>query len=308
MACSAFASTVTLMDTSGFESHRAESGNGALIGGKHIPGIHAELLAIQADLRRQAELVSVNEDLRRQISALQQKIERLVAADDSKDRFLAMVSHELRTPLASMLPWTHALRTGLLGTEHTEHALEVIERNTRLQARLIDDLLDVSRMIAGTVRLERAPIDLAPILEVAVHSVRPQADAKGVTLELLADAEVGTIVADRVRIEQIMMNLTANALHFTPRGGRITVRLTAGASGAEISVADTGAGIDPVFLPYVFDAFRQGDEPNRDGQGGLGLGLAIVRHLVELHGGIARAESPGNGCGSTFTLSLPFAV
>lgn len=267
----------------------------------------AAITATQAPVLN-ADLFAVNEDLRRQISALEQKIERLVAADNSKDRFLAMVSHELRTPLASVLPWTQALRRGLLGVEHTERALEVIERNTRLQARLIDDLLDVSRMIAGTVRLDRTPINLVPILEIAIHSVRPEADANGIALELALDAEAGAVVADGVRIEQIVMNLIANALRFTPRGGRIAVSLRCVARRAEIAVSDTGVGIDPVLLPYVFDAFRQGSEPKRNGHGGLGLGLAIVRHLVELHGGVARAESAGEGHGSTFTVSLPFRL
>jgi signal transduction histidine kinase len=269
-------------------------GNGAATPTKQMPVVHAALLPVNAELRAQ-------------ISTLEQRIERLLAADDSKDRFLAMVSHELRTPLAAMLPWAHALSTGLLDSEHTRRAVEVIERNTRLQARLIDDLLDVSRMIAGTVRLNKAPIRLAPILESAIHSVRPEAATKGVTLES-AIGETGAIVADGVRIQQIVMNLIANALRFTAREGRITVTLRSIAGRAEIGVSDSGAGIDPSFLPYVFDAFRQGTEPKMNGHGGLGLGLAIVRHLAELHGGVARAESAGQGRGSTFTVSLPVTV
>jgi signal transduction histidine kinase len=279
------------METSGYELHR---GNGAATPTKQMPVVHAALLAVNAELRAQ-------------ISTLEQRIERLLAADDSKDRFLAMVSHELRTPLAAMLPWAHALSTGLLDSEHTRRAVEVIERNTRLQARLIDDLLDVSRMIAGTVRLNKAPVCLAPILESAIHSVRPEAATKGVTLES-AIGETDAIVADSVRIQQIVMNLIANALRFTAREGRITVTLRSIAGRAEIAVSDSGAGIDPSFLPYVFDAFRQGTEPKMNGHGGLGLGLAIVRHLAELHGGVARAESAGQGRGSTFTVSLPVTV
>jgi signal transduction histidine kinase len=285
-------STLMRMEISGYEPHR---GNGAPIAAKPTPVVDAGLLAANADLRRQ-------------LSTLEQRIERLLAADDSKDRFLAMVSHELRTPLAAMLPWAHALSTGLLDREHTRRAVQVIERNTRLQARLIDDLLDVSRMIAGTVRLSKTPINLVPILEIAIHSVGPEAAAKGVDLESTLAGEVGVIVADGVRIEQMVMNLIANALRFTPRGGRITITLRSIAGGAEIAVSDTGAGIDSVFLPYVFDAFRQGTELKTNGHGGLGLGLAIVRHLAELHGGIARAESAGQGRGSTFTVSLPCAV
>jgi len=280
------------METPGYEPHR---GNGAAVPAKQMPVVHAALLAVNAELREQ-------------ISTLEQRIERLLAADDSKDRFLAMVSHELRTPLAAMLPWAHALSTGLLDSEHTRRAVEVIERNTRLQARLIDDLLDVSRMIAGTVRLNRTPIHLVPILESAIHSVRPDAAAKGITLESVVDGEAGAIVADGVRIQQIVMNLIANALRFTARGGRIAVSLKSITGRAEIAVSDSGAGIDPRFLPYVFDPFRQGSEPKMNGHGGLGLGLAIVRHLAELHGGVARAESAGQGRGSTFTVSLPVTV
>jgi len=278
------------MGTPGYEPHR---GNGTPIAAKQMPVVHAALLAVNADLREQ-------------ISTLEQRIERLLAADDSKDRFLAMVSHELRTPLAAMLPGAHALGTGLLDSEQTRRAVEVIERNTRLQARLIDDLLDVSRMIAGTARLNKAPLHLVPVLESAIHSVRPEAAAKGITLESAVDGEVGAIVADGVRIQQIVMNLIVNALRFTARGGRIAVSLRSIADHAEIAVSDSGAGIDPGFLPYVFDPFRQGTEPRMNGHGGLGLGLAIVRHLAELHGGVARAQSAGQGHGSTFTVSLPF--
>jgi signal transduction histidine kinase len=277
------------METSGDEFYR---GNGASGAGKEMPVIQAAVLAVNADLRRQ-------------ISTLEQRIERLLAADDSKDRFLAVVSHELRTPLAAILPWAHALSTGLLDSQDTRRAVEVIERNTRLQARLIDDLLDVSRMIAGTVRLNKTPIHLVPILESAIHSVGPEAALKGITLESELDGEVGAIVADGVRIQQIVMNLIANALRFTAREGRITVKLRSIAGRAEIAVSDSGKGIDPSVLPYVFDAFRQGTEPGMNGHGGLGLGLAIVRHLAELHGGIARAESAGRGRGSTFTVTLP---
>jgi signal transduction histidine kinase len=280
------------METSGYEPHR---GNGAPIAATEMPVVQAAVLALNADLRRQ-------------ISTLERRIERLLAADDSKDRFLAMVSHELRTPLAAILPWAHALSTGRLDTEDTRRAVEVIERNTRLQARLIDDLLDVSRMIAGAVRLNKAPLDLVPILESAIDFLRPEAAAKGITVESALDGQAGAIVADGVRIQQIVMNLIANALRFTAREGRITVKLRRAAGHAEIAVSDSGAGIDPRLLPDVFDAFRQGTEPKMNGHGGLGLGLAIVRHLTELHGGVARAESAGKGCGSTFTVSLPRAL
>jgi signal transduction histidine kinase len=280
------------METSGYEPHR---GNGAPIAAEQMPVVQAAVLAANAELRRQ-------------ISTLEQRIERLLAADDSKDRFLAMVSHELRTPLAAILPWAHALSTGVLDSEDTRRAAEVIERNTRLQAHLIDDLLDVSRMIAGTVRLDKMLLNLVPIIELAIDSLRPEAADKGIALGSALDGEAGAIVADGFRIQQIVTNLIANALRFTAREGRITVKLRSIAGCAEVSVSDSGAGIDPRLLPYVFDAFRQGTEPKMNGHGGLGLGLAIVRHLAELHGGIARAESAGQGRGSTFTVSLPLTV
>jgi signal transduction histidine kinase len=277
------------MGTLGYEPHR---GNGAPIAATQMPVVHAAVVA----------------DLRKQISTLEQRIERLLAAEDSKDRFLAMISHELRTPLAAILPWAHALSTGRLDSEDTRRAVQVIERNTRVQARLIDDLLDVSRMIAGTVRLNKSPIHLVPILETAIDSVRPEAAVKGITLESVFDGEANAIVADGVRIQQIVTNLIANALRFTAREGRITVNLRSISGSAEIAVSDSGAGIDPPLLPYVFDPFRQGTEPKINGHGGLGLGLAIVRHLAELHGGLARAESAGKGYGATVTVTLPFQV
>jgi signal transduction histidine kinase len=283
-------STLDAMDTVGHGPYR---GNGAPIAAKQMPALLPALFAVNADLRRQ-------------ISTLEQRVERLLAADDSKDRFLAMVSHELRTPLAAILPWTHALSTGHLDSQETRRAVEVIARNTRLQARLIDDLLDVSRMIAGTVRLNKTPTHLVPILESAIDSVRPEAAVKGITVESAFDGEDDEIVADGVRVQQIAMNLIANAVRFTAREGRITVKLRSTAGCAEIAVSDSGAGIDPAVLPYVFDPFRQGSEPKMNGHGGLGLGLAIVRHLAELHGGLARAESAGQGRGSTFTVTLPF--
>ena len=224
-----------------------------------------------------------------------------------KDEFLATVSHELRTPLTSILGWAHILRTRGLGDAEAAKALETIERNARAQAQLIDDLLDVSRIITGKLRIDVQPVDPNFFIEAAVEAVRPAAEAKGVRLQRIMDTGAVTVSGDPVRLQQVVWNLLSNAIKFTPKGGRVQVRLERVNSHIEIGVIDTGAGIAPEFLPYVFDRFRQADQRTSRQHGGLGLGLAIVRHLVELHGGSVRAESPGKGHGSTFTVLLPVA-
>jgi PAS domain S-box-containing protein len=224
-----------------------------------------------------------------------------------KDEFLATVSHELRTPLTSILGWAHMLRTRGLGDADAAKALETIERNARTQAQLIEDLLDVSRIITGKLRIDVQPVDPNFFIEAAVEAVRPAAEAKGVRLQRIMDTGVVTVSGDPVRLQQVVWNLLSNAIKFTPKGGRVQVRLERVNSHIEIGVIDTGSGIAPEFLPYVFDRFRQADQRTSRQHGGLGLGLAIVRHLVELHGGSVRAESPGKGQGSTFTVLLPVA-
>jgi PAS domain S-box-containing protein len=224
-----------------------------------------------------------------------------------KDEFLATVSHELRTPLTSILGWGHILRTRGLGDAEAVKALETIERNARAQAQLIDDLLDVSRIITGKLRIDVQPVDPNFFIEAAVEAVRPAAEAKGVRLQRIMDTGVVTVSGDPVRLQQVVWNLLSNAIKFTPKGERVQVRLERINSHIEIAVSDSGAGIAPEFLPYVFDRFRQADQRTSRQHGGLGLGLAIVRHLVELHGGSVRAESPGKGKGSTFTVLLPVA-
>ncbi|HEV3471328.1 MAG TPA: PAS domain S-box protein [Pyrinomonadaceae bacterium] len=224
-----------------------------------------------------------------------------------KDEFLATVSHELRTPLTAILGWSHMLRTGGYNGESARQAFETIERNARAQAQLVDDLLDVSRIITGKLRIDVRLVDPNSFIEAAVEGVRPAAEAKGVRVQKIMDTGVVSVSGDPVRLQQVVWNLLSNAIKFTPRGGRVQVRLERVNSHVEIAVSDTGAGIAPGFLPHVFDRFRQADGRITREHGGLGLGLAIVRHLVELHGGTVRAESAGEGLGSTFTVLLPVA-
>lgn len=229
----------------------------------------------------------------------------LEEASRMKDEFLATVSHELRTPLTAMLGWSHLLRTGKLDERNSMQAVETIERNARSQAQLIEDLLDVSRIITGNLRLDVRAIEPAGVIEGALEAVRPAAEAKGVQLEKRLDASITSIFGDPARLQQVVWNLLSNAIKFTSAGGQVSIRLERAESHVEIIVTDTGEGIDQEFLPYVFDRFRQADAKTTRRHGGLGLGLAIVRHLVEMHGGTVRAESAGENLGATFTVSLP---
>lgn len=222
-----------------------------------------------------------------------------------KDEFLAVVSHELRSPLNAMLGWVQMLRTGRLNETMTAKALETIERNARAQTQLIEDLLDVSRIITGKLRLNVRSLQLAPIIEAAIDTARPAADAKEIRLQSVLDPAAGPISGDSERLQQIVWNLLSNAIKFTPKKGRVHIRLERINSHVEITLSDTGIGIKPEFLPCVFERFRQADSSSTRSYSGLGLGLAIVRHLVELHGGTVSVDSPGEGQGSTFTVMLP---
>ncbi|MGB7921901.1 MAG: PAS domain S-box protein [Pyrinomonadaceae bacterium] len=226
-------------------------------------------------------------------------------ANRAKDEFLATLSHELRTPLTAMLGWTRMMRTRDLDKTTTAHALETIERNVRAQAQLIEDLLDVSRIITGNLRLDVRPVELLPIIEAALDSVRPAADAKSIQLQTALNPLTGPVSGDPARLQQVVWNLVSNAVKFTQKGGRVDVRLGRVDSHIEINVSDTGQGVSPEFLPHVFDRFRQADSSTTRAHGGLGLGLAIVRHLVELHGGTVEVESDGEGRGSTFRVKFP---
>jgi signal transduction histidine kinase len=226
-------------------------------------------------------------------------------ANRAKDEFLALLSHELRSPLGAILTWVTLLRDGNVDTALATRGLEAIERNTRLQVKLIEDLLDVSRIITGKTRLDVGLVDLARVGEAALESVRAAALAKGVRVDAFLDPSLGAVLGDATRLQQVVWNLVSNAIKFTSKGGWVEVRLEGRDSQAMIRVSDSGKGIDPAFLPHIFERFRQADSSTTRTEGGLGLGLAIVRHVVELHGGTVEAESPGLGSGATFTVRLP---
>jgi signal transduction histidine kinase len=225
-----------------------------------------------------------------------------------KDEFLASLSHELRTPLNAILGWTQLLRRRHDPPEFLAQGLDTLERNAKLQTQLIDDLLDMSRILSGSVRLEMQPVALAKVIEAAVESIKPSADAKGVRLETALDPEVSLVSGDPTRLQQVVWNLLTNALKFTDAGGSIDVMLIQNVHHVEVSVTDSGVGIAPGFLPHVFERFRQADASTTRKHGGLGIGLSIVKHLVELHGGNVRALSAGEGFGSKFSVSLPAIV
>ncbi|MGH8220031.1 MAG: response regulator [Steroidobacteraceae bacterium] len=257
---------------------------------------------LQAEIEERRRVESEREALLKREQVLRAEAEELSRL---KDEFLATMSHELRTPLNAIFGWITLLRTGRLDAPTEERALETIERNARSQKRLIEDLLDVSRIVTGKVTLELAMVEARRIAEASVETMMPAAQAKGIALVPLLDAGVGTLRGDPARLQQIVCNLLSNAIKFTPLGGRVEIVLARRGPEAEISVRDTGQGIKPEFLPYVFDRFRQEDGSISRRHGGLGLGLAIVRHLVELHGGTITAASEGEGQGATFTLRVP---
>lgn len=228
------------------------------------------------------------------------------AANRMKDDFLATLSHELRTPLTSLLAWSSVLREAKIGEPALlSEGIEAIDRNARVQAKLIDDLLDVSRIVSGKLNLDVRPLEISSVTQAAIDVVRPAADAKGISFEYLAEPSLGAISADSARLHQIVWNLLSNAVKFTPQGGKITVNVKQDGAHAKVTVRDTGQGILPEFLPSVFDRFRQADSSTTRTFGGLGLGLAIVRHLVELHGGTVSAESEGVNKGATFSVTFP---
>ncbi|MEG4985918.1 ATP-binding protein [Microcoleus sp. BR0-C5] len=230
------------------------------------------------------------------------------AANRAKDEFLSILSHELRTPLNAILGWSTMLRQRTLSEDKVARALETIERNAKSQAQLIEDILDVSRIITGKLRLQVRAVNLVPVIESAIESVNLAAEAKSIRLQSVLDSEVGPLLGDADRLQQVVWNLLSNALKFTPKDGRVQIRLQRVNSHVEITVSDTGAGISSDFLPFVFDRFSQHDSTTTRSYGGLGLGLAIVRQLVELHGGTVTVVSPGVGQGTTFTVKLPVMI
>jgi signal transduction histidine kinase/CheY-like chemotaxis protein len=246
-------------------------------------------------------------ELRASAQALRESESQAQAANRAKDEFLATLSHELRTPLNVVLGWVSMLRLGTVREERRAHALEMIERNARQQAELIEDLLDVSRIVTGKLRLQLRPVPLAPIVSAVVESLGPSAEAKGVVLSAPTPPEAATLRGDADRLHQIAWNLVANAIKFTPAGGRVSVNLTQDESHVTLTVSDTGIGIPEEFLPKMFERFRQADSSSTRAHGGVGLGLAIVRHLVKLHGGTIDAQSAGRGQGATFVVKFPLA-
>jgi len=264
-----------------------------------------EVLGVVLVFRDISERKRMESERERLLSSAQAAQKEAEQANRLKDEFLATASHELRTPLTAVVGWSRMLRTGKLDAENSARALEAIERNATLQTKLIDDLLDVSRIITGKLILDRRAIEMAHVLSDAVNTVRPAADAKHITIVTSFDAETGPVLGDANRLQQVVWNLLSNAVKFTPKNGRIEVGLQRVNSQAEISVRDSGEGISSEFLPYVFDRFRQGDGKTTRLHSGLGLGLAIVRQLVELHGGTVNAHSDGPGRGATFEMRLP---
>ncbi|MBD2170925.1 PAS domain S-box protein [Anabaena cylindrica FACHB-318] len=253
---------------------------------------------------RQSELMVTEERAQALERERAARIE-LERASRMKDEFLAIVSHELRSPLNGILGWSRLLRTRKLSPEKIEQALESIERNAQAQTQLIEDLLDISRIIRGNIRLLVRPTKLIPVIQAALDTVRPIANTKSIQIISRLNFDIGLVSADPERLQQVIWNLLSNAVKFTPEGGRVEICLEQVETNVQIQVIDTGTGISPEFLPYVFDRFRQADATTTRNQGGLGLGLAIVRNLVELHNGKVSVASPGEGQGATFTVQLP---
>jgi PAS domain S-box-containing protein len=255
---------------------------------------------------REAELQAQVEERSRLLSSEKLARNEAERANRLKDDFLATISHELRNPLNAILGWAHMMRLGKLNEANTERAVETIYRNAKSQSQLVAALLDVSRIISGKLRLDVRTVDLISIVNAAIDSIRPATDAKSIRLQTMLDPAAGPISGDADRLQQIVWNLLTNAVKFTPKGGRIQVKLQRIDSHVEIVVTDSGVGINKEFLPYVFDRFRQADASTTRIHGGLGLGLSIVHQLVDLHGGTVAVESEGEGKGATFTIMLPF--
>jgi signal transduction histidine kinase/CheY-like chemotaxis protein len=263
---------------------------------------HASELQLEIAERKQAEEERARLLIREQAARAEAE-----QANRTKDEFLATLSHELRTPLSAILGWSHLVRSGKLDESQMSRALETIERNARSQSQLIDDLLDVSRIITGKLQIEARPVDLNAVIEAAVDAVRPAIEAKAINFENGVDAEAGLVRGDPNRLQQIFWNLFSNAVKFTPERGKVRVQAQRAGSVIRISVSDSGVGITPEFLPYIFDRFRQADGSTTRVHGGLGLGLSIVKHLVQLHQGKVEVQSEGKNEGACFTISLPVA-
>lgn len=278
----------------------------------HLPGLaalNAELKSEIEERKRTEEALRASEIERETLlNSERQARQNAEQANRRTDEFLSVVSHELRTPLSAILGYAQLLRNGMIDPREMPEAYGVIERNGHAQVQIIDDLLDMSRIISGKLRLNVRSISLSEVIEAALETVKPAADAKDVRLTKVVDPNVGSIVGDFDRLQQVIWNLLSNAVKFTPRGGRVQVSLEQLDSHLEIAIADSGCGISPEFLPHVFERFRQSEESTTRRHGGLGLGLSIVKQIVELHGGYVRAQSKGENQGSTFVVSLPLQI
>ena len=281
-------------------SVRSVHSNGTRINDEH--GEPVRLVGITLDITERRMAEQEREKLLRSEHAARETAEQAARA---RDEFVAVVSHELRSPLNAMLGWTKVLRGGKADEATTQHALEIIERSVRMQQQLVEDLLDTARITSGKLRIETGPVDLEQVINAAAEVMRPAAEARGVDLYLELQGGDNVISGDADRLQQVVWNLLSNAIKFTSAGGRVTVRLERTDPQMQITVSDTGKGIRPDLLPFVFDRFQQSAGAGMRRQGGLGLGLALVKHLVELHGGTVRADSPGEGQGATLTVMLP---
>jgi PAS domain S-box-containing protein len=283
--------------------------NGRVIGASKIARDITERKRSEEALREAKKLAdAANADRQRLLESERVARSEAERANRLKDEFLATLSHELRTPLNAVLGWATALRASHSPPQELAHGLETIERNARVQAQIIEDLLDMSRIISGKVRLDVQRLDLPAVLAEAINTVRATASAKGVRLQKIIDPLNAPVTGDPNRLQQVFWNLLSNAIKFTPKGGRIQVLLERVDSHVEVSIVDTGEGISPEFLPYIFNRFQQADASTTRRHGGLGLGLAIVKELVELHGGSVRVKSAGTGKGATFIVKLPLTV
>jgi signal transduction histidine kinase/CheY-like chemotaxis protein len=271
---------------------------------RNIIALQQKARSLEAEI---AERKEAEERLR--VSLAQEQLARAEAEQASrlKDEFLATASHELRTPLTAIIGWTHMLRHGMLNEDNAARALETIERNAKSQAQIVEDILDVSRVITGKLRLNIEAVDVSSVINAAIDSVQLAADSKNIQLQVTLAPAARHVAGDAGRLQQVVWNLLSNAIKFTPAGGRVEVRLEGEGAHAQLKVSDTGCGFPSDFLPHVFDRFRQADGSSTRRHGGLGLGLSIVRHLVELHGGTVSADSRGVGLGATFTIELPLA-
>ena len=263
---------------------------------------HATELQLEIAERKQAEEERAQLLVREQSARADAEI-----ANRTKDEFLAILSHELRTPLSAILGWSHLVRTGKLDEGQMSRAFETIERNARSQSQLIDDLLDVSRIITGKLEIELRAVNLCSVIDAAIDAVRPTFEAKAIEFETVMEPSNCLVQGDATRLQQIFWNLFSNSIKFTPQGGEVRIEVKRSASQVRVSISDTGVGISAEFIPYIFDRFRQADGSTTRTHGGWGLGLAIVKHLIQLHVGNVEVESEGKNKGSTFTVILPLA-